>query len=397
MALITGSGLTDLPGAALKTVTDPVSNLVSDTLGVVFGRKSRPERGPDFPDGFRVVEIIDGHESPDSEIRLTGNMLPFTPFEWGGEQRLGKEYYPGNPEPAVQVLGAKEGDVTIHGKFKDKRLKDPSLYGVAYKLAEYMDKLRRRGNLCKFSLGPWVRYGFIEKTDFKLDKLSSVEYSLQLFVVGFNPPTNCKIVARTKEIPLATNKELIKAVSDFNAKYSAVPTSMPKSIGDVLNGAIGDVAKAINLVTNFVDAYVTAAEDVQKSVNRALGLIKNARTQLGVFKRRIGGLQTGFNSLSNDTKAATNFSAVFTNQRHIIESVSATSSLAALLAAMQKQFEAIARTTPQARYKVIDGDTLQKVSLKFYKSADHWNLIYDHNKLSTTVLTQGMMLEIPHL
>lgn len=397
MAFASGSGLTDLPSAALKTVTDPVSNLVSGTLGVLFGRQSRPERGPDFPDGFRVVEIIDGHESPESEIRLTGNMLPTTPFEWGGEQRLTKEYYPGNPEPAVQVLGAKEGDVTIHGRFKDKKLKDPALYGVAYKLADYMDKLRRRGNLCKFSLGPWVRYGFIEKSDFKLDKLASVEYSLQLFIVGFHPPINGKLVARNKEIPLSTNKDLINAVSNFAATYQPKLPTMPNGIAGVLNSAVGDVAKACNLVTNFVDGYVTAAEDVQKSVNRALGLIKNARSAISIFRRRLGNIQTGFNSLSNDVKAATNFSSVFTNQQHIIGSMSASASLAAMLAAMQKQFEAIAKTTPQARYKVIDGDTLQKVSLKFYKTADHWNLIYDHNRLTSTVLTKGMMLEIPHL
>lgn len=398
MSLINAGGLTDLPGAALGAVTDPIANLGKGTFDVLFGQSKRPERGPDFPDGFQIIEVIDGQENKESLVRLTGNMLPIIPFEWGGEQRLNKDYYVGNPEPAVHVLGSKEGDLTIHGKFKDKKLKySDQNYGVAYKLADYLHKLARRGSILKISLGPWVRYAFLEKVDFKLNKLSEVEYQLTFFVVGLNPPINAKLIKKTKDVPLDDTKKLIDAMSTFSATYSAVPKSMPKSIGDVLKGAIGDVAKAVNLVTNFVNSYVAIAEDIQASANRAIGLIKNARTNVAQFKRRIGSLQTGFNSLSTDAKASTKFQSVLTNQQHLVNSMSAASSLSALLAQMQKQFEALARQTPMARYKVKDGDTLQRIAIKYYNNADNWQQIYDHNKLTTTALTMGMMLEIPKL
>lgn len=399
MSLTNAGGLSDLPGAALGAVTDPISNFASGLNSVIFGPKAHPERRADFPDGFKITEVIDGKDNKDTAISLVGNMLPMIPFEWGGEQRLTKDYYPGNSEPAVQVLGSKESDVTIHGKFKDKRLKGDldKLYGVSYKLADYLHKMKRRGNILRIELGPWVRYAFLEKVDFKLNKLSEVEYQIQFFIVGLNPPVNAKLIKKTKDVPLTENKALIDAMASFSATYSAVPKSMPKSISSVLNGAISDVAKAMNLVTNFVDAYITVAEDIQAAANRAIGLIKNARTNVAVFKRRIGNVSTGFSSLSTDARAATQFQSVFTNQQHLVNSMSAASSLAAILAAMQKQFEALAKQTPLARYKVKDGDTLQRISIKYYNNADHWQQIYDHNKLTTTALTMGMMLEIPRL
>lgn len=377
------------PDSIQSKIQNPFSSKTSSFQGL--------ERGPDFAAGFQIVEVIDGVEQTGNKLALAGNLLPMVPFEWGGEQRLTKEYYPGNPEAAVQVMGGKEGDVTIHGRFKDKRYKDSSLYGVSYKIAEQVDILRRRGNLVKISLGEWVRYAFIEKCDFKLAKLSDIEYSIQFFIVGFTLPTNGKIVARSKELPLDLNNALISAALDFQAKYGkdGIPITVPRSIADVLNGAISSVAHAVGLVTGFVDTVLTTAEDVQKSANRALGLIKNARTTICQTQRRLGNLSTGFNSISNQTKASQSFRSAFINQEHLVKTISAAGALAALLASLQAQFNAIAKTVPLARYKVKAGDTLQKIAVKFYNNADLWSNIYDHNNLTTTALTPGMLLEIP--
>jgi nucleoid-associated protein YgaU len=80
-----------------------------------------------------------------------------------------------------------------------------------------------------------------------------------------------------------------------------------------------------------------------------------------------------------------------------MKAMSQTTSLSVLLARLQKQFEAIARTTPLARHRVKDGETLQRISIKFYNTADNWKKIYDHNKLTSTQLTVGTVLEIPRV
>ena len=64
---------------------------------------------------------------------------------------------------------------------------------------------------------------------------------------------------------------------------------------------------------------------------------------------------------------------------------------------MQAQYEALALTTPKARYKCIIGDTLQNISVRFYGISDHWIDIYSHNNLETTQLNAGQVLEIPNV
>jgi LysM repeat protein len=382
-------GVLDTPSQALGGIIDPITSAIKSP----FKKDIKDWRKQDFPEGFYFVEILNGQEQTHEAVSLKGNQMPMIPFEFGGEQRITKDYYPGNSEPAVQVLGPKESDVTIHGKLKDKRYRDKNLYGVSTEIQRLIDAIRIRGNLLRITLGEWQRYGFLEKTDFKMNSLGDVEYSLTFTIVGFNKPINAKFVQKTKEKPIA--KDLINKAEAFQAKTPPVTLSL--SLADQIGGAISSVASALALVTHFVDSVVSTAEDVQKSANRAIGLIKHARTTIIQFNRRIGNIATGFNSLSNDTRAATNFNNVMKNQGYILDLMTSSSSLAATLAAMQKQFEALSKFAPLARYKVKDGDSLQKISLKFYNSADHWDKLYDHNKLTSTQLSTGMLLEIPRL
>lgn len=387
-------GLLDAPTAAVGGVLDPIAAKIKNPFTT---RVKNTDRAQDFPKGFYFVELVNGKERPKDAVRLAGNMLPHIPFEYGGTQRITADYYPGNSEPAVQVLGPKEGDVVIKGKFKDKRYKDEDLYGVSYEIAKLCDAIRIRGNLLRITLGEWQRYGYLEESKFRMNKLSEIEYELKFLIVGFNKPRNCKFADNTKTVPFDINKDLISDALAFQDTYSAIPSTMPRSLADVLNGAISDVATAINLVTGFVDTVVSTAEDVQASANRAIGLIKNARANISKFKRRVGALALGFSSLSTEARAASNFKSVLTNQSHIMNSISALAGLSALLARLQSQFEAISKTTPLARYKVKRGDTLQKISIKYYNDAGSWEKIYAHNKLTTTALAEGLLLEIPRV
>lgn len=354
-------------------------------------------RGQDFPEGFQFVEIIDGKEQTNDKVVLRGNMMPEVPFTWGGSQRIKKEYYPGNPEPTTHVLGSQEDDLVIKGHLKAKHFRDASLYGAVEAIQRQIDAVRLRGNLCRIWLGEWQRYAFLEKVKFDMKKLSSIEYELTFSVVGFRIPTNNKFNQKNKTLPIDVNNELIAAAVAFQAAYSSTPTEMPKSISDLLNEAISDVATAINLVTNFVDTVITTAEDVVASANRAIGLVKNAKSKLSVFKRRIGGITHSFASLSNSASSAAKFKDTYNSSGHLMRAMSGTVTLAQLLARLQKQFEALAKTVPLARYLVKQGDTLQRISIKFYNTADNWKAIYDHNKLSSTQLVVGKVLEIPRV
>ena len=385
----------DIGGSAL----DPIAAAIKNPFNT--GVSNGGERPQDFPGGFQIIEYVNGVPNKSTRIDLIGNMMPMQPFPWSGEQRMTKDYYAGNPEPVVQVLGAKEGPLTIKGRFKDKRYRSPSYYGVSYQYSLAINEMRKRGNLIKFGMdgtaGSWWRYGFLERVDFKMNKLSWIDYEIEFFVVSENQPVNNYFAAPEKQSSSAVNQNLIDSAAAFQANYSATPKSMPRSLADIMNGLISDVAKNINLVTNFVATVLNTAQEVENSANRALGLIKNARSSLSKFRRQFDSIVHNFPTLSTATTEANKARDSFKNLGYMSETISGTGTMAAYLVKMQAQFEAIARSVPKARYRVQNGDTLQNISIKFYGISDHWSNIYDHNKLQTTVLAQGTVLEIPNL
>lgn len=404
---------------------------VADTLGTgsnpqipadsIAGKIKNPfsqkvvnkDRGADFPNGFEIIEYVNGKPvspidgtpldnagSYGSPLQLAGNLMPFQPFEWSGEQRLVKEYYPGNPEAAVQVLGPKEGPLNIKGRFKDKRYDPVQIpYGSSFQYTKLFEAIRKRGNLLRFGMsglaGSWFRYGFLEDSNFKMNKLSWIDYSLTFFVVSETQPINNYFVDEPVTAPSTVNSSLITAMQNFQSTYSTIPTSMPQSIASKIQGLISTVAGAVNLVTGFVQTVLSTALEIEQTANRALGLIKNARTTLNSFRSQVDSLTHSFSTLSTQGAPAGQARDTGTNIAYIHEANAGTLSVSQLLAQMQAQFEAISVTVPKARYKVTDGDTLQNISVRFYNIADNWQAIYDHNKLNSTVLVPGTVLEIP--
>ncbi len=139
-------------------------------------------------------------------------------------------------------MGFRHGPLTIKGRFKDKRYKDPSFYGVSYQMTLALTGLAERGNVLKFGFagaaGKWFRYGFLEKPIFRMNKLSWVDYELTFFVVSENQPTNNYFANPEQAAPNNANFGLIAAANSFNSTFSTVPTSMPLSIAGAINGLI---------------------------------------------------------------------------------------------------------------------------------------------------------------
>ena len=222
-----------------------------------------------------------------------------------------------------------------------------------------------------------------------MKNLAKVGYEIQLSIVGFNAPTNAKFLGKSREIPFDINEQLIDQALAFQADFSTIPDTVPQSIADQINGVISDVATAINTVTGFVDSVLTTVQDIQKSIERAKGLIKNAHTKLESYKRTVGSFKIFDSnaSLSGQYANATYFSA----------GIASASSLSALLVGFRTQFNNIVVDLPLGRHLVKTDDTLQKIAIKFYGSADNWKKIYDYNNLTSTVLTTGFLLEVPRV
>lgn len=382
-------------------------------------------RKNDFVDGFYFIEIEDGKEKPKDAVKLFGTSTPHQPFTYGGTQKIVKDYYPGHSEPTVQVLGPRENNLTVRGRLYAKRykpkkepvIKDAGIpfapainklanmlkpanekeekdrfYRFAIAMQEQIESIRIRGNLLRISMAEFQRYGFLEEAIFNMKTIGDIEYELTFSIIGFNPPSNCKMIKTEGRIPHALNKLLITAFQDFEANYDVVPEGVTRSFADQLRDAISDVAEVVNFVTDFVDVILDEVDDLKAAINRGLGLIKNARATLSEFNRRVGNLNP-YGDTSNP--ASTGISTGYNNATYNHDLLKSSFDLQSYLAQLQAQFQSIVATIPIARHRVVLGDTLQKIALQFFNDESKWSDIYDHNKLTSTVLEKGTILEIP--
>ena len=353
----------------------------------------RPFKGADFPGGFRIEEL----QGPKTIITLVGNQLPLQTFDFGGKQRISKEFYSGDSEPVVHVLGPEESDQTIRGELKDIKFTGPGvpgkpdLTGASYELQKLLDSVRIRGNLCKFNLGEWQRFGFIEQTRWGIKTLSRIKYEIDLSIVGFNRPKNAKFQGESKEIPVSINESLIGQAAKFNSSAKLFAPSIPQSIGDAINELTGAIASAISILTDFVDTIFSTIRDIKKAIERAKGLIKHAINRIKDYKRQMNALfQDPFNTSSSLT-------GVYANSTYFSSQTTAAQSLSSTLVGFRAQFINILPTLPIGRHLVKQGDTIQAIAVKFYEDSANWKKILDFNNLTDPVLVRGAILEIPRL
>lgn len=373
--------LSSLP--SLSDLTNTIKNPFSADV-------TSPFMGADFPEGFLIEEVNGAKE----KVRLVGNMMPKIPFVFGGQQRIKKDYYAGHSEPVTQVLGSMEDDVTINGTLKDKTYANEAYYGASTEIQQQIDAIRLRGNLCRFALGEWERYGYIQKTVFNMNKLSYVDYAVTFLIVGFNAPTNARYLQKQRLVPFAINKSLIDAVTSYQEEFgSNIPDTVPQSISDKIDAFTSDIAGEIAKVTGLVDQVVDTVGDIKKSINRILGLVKNTQNKINSYKKFLGATDP----FDTSVYSASGITGRYSQASFYSAAIAGASGLSSILNRYRDQFKAIADTTPLGRHFVIEGDNLQKISSKFYGTADIWKEIKEYNNLVGTELVKGTILEIPRI
>lgn len=367
------------------------------------------------PNDFEYLKIEELPEVGEGLMCVLANhMLPVIPFTFGGDQRVIKEYYAGNDYPTTQILGATEDDIVMKGKLRDRRFeakhKDKEFSKT---IANLLTDIRRRGYLCKMSLGEYVWHGFLSQTKFDMKTLRSYEYELTFTVtaLGELPSNQCPIIGGTYAEMSLANQQLADEAAALAAKQSSIPESVPLSIGEALNKAIGAVAGVVAGVTSFVDAVLSNVEGIQNAVTRATGLVTNAKTQAFKYATTLGQIsyatQLAGVKVDSQYKIGTyvppstyqGYQAVaqLEAMKFIADTISTMNDTMKRLKQLEDSFKELKKTVPKARYLVKADETLQQVSTKFYGTVDNWSDIKKHNKLESTVLEAGQVLEIPNI
>lgn len=374
----------------LNNAQNSVNN-ITNTIKNPFSRDVNNDlRGEDFPDGFQFEEL----SGDERKVQLNGNLMPLVPFNYGGTQRISKDYYAGQEEPSLHILGSEEKDLEINGRFYDKKYRKPvlatefDLYGVAKDIADLCEDIRKKGQVLRIWMGEFQRYGILKDADFNLKTIGDIEYTLTFDIIGFNSPTNGKFIDDSRQVPFVLNQELIDIANQLQGEDN-IPVTVPASISDLINDATSTVASALNLVTDFVDTVISTTNDIQKATQRALGLIKHAQNKVREYKNFFGGIDPFDPSQS--------LTGRYENASYYASRGSYSAFLTSFLQRYRKQFLALVDTLPIGRHAVKEGDSLQKIAARYYNDATQWKVIYDHNNLTSADLTEGQILEIPRI
>jgi len=380
----------DIPGNAIQSVGKAISGVIFNPFGINNVSVQRPPQ--DFPEGLILTEIQNGARIINRKIKLLSTWMPVQPFTFGGTLRTSKEFYAGNPEPVIQILGTEEKDWVFSGRFWDRKIKDTDLKAAAQNMALLLEEMRLRGNILEIVLGEHRRFGLLIDTDFNLKTKDDVDYRLTFEIIGFRQPKFCQQVSESGVVPLDASQAMADALALYLDAFQDAPTEVPRSIADTINGIVSDVAGLVGSVTGFVDDILSQVEDVSDAVVRGVGLVKFVRGELIRAKRRIG--QIAFN-----TSTYLGLSVPFRNiTADFVIGVSV--EIGPILDEMdsfQARLEQLRSTIPLTRHRIAEDDTLQRLAVKFYNDASKWEDIFDHNDLETTDLVVGSVIEIPRI
>lgn len=351
----------------------------------------------DFAGGFSITEIINGQPRTKDQIVLNGSFMPHESVSFGGKQKIIKEYYAGSNDPSIQVLGAQEDDISIKGMLKEIKL-PADLKGAAQDYQEQLDAMRIRGNLVEIALGEWKRYGFIESGSFKVFQKNRIGYEINFLISGKTIPKNYYLVNGFDGDLTKPNRDLAKRAAEYFAKLEEEkPSGMQKSMIDELNDAISGVAKEITKVTSFVDGILNDFDKLKASAERAIGVIRNARNFIVKSSKRISAIPNTISSLSaSATSEGEKLKNVFQNFQYINDVKKTNTLTLAELNVLQKKFESTRQKPFKTVHLVREGDTLQKISIKYHGTSDKWNDIKELNNLRDTNLVKGSILKIPN-
>lgn len=359
-------------------------------------------------------------------LTLRDRAKPYRPFTLEGEQRNAVEWYPGSPIGTLQVFGAKEGQSTVTGMWKDiflgghdrgsapaqleTQTSQAGTVGISstelvtvIDLVKVVDGMRRSGQEIEVSWLGKIRRGILEKFTEKWHTGHDVEWEIMFTwtsqaesaddvqvvddtATGIGDTPN-QVQAQLDSI-LAAASDLIQDASDRSADFlqeftdaSGVVAGMTDDLTDAVVNvgySLTSPNEALLRIAGILDGIKLSADDLSSSIqDRADGIIldSGALTDVGDFARPFGVI-LGIRADARDRSAACD-------------------ALRALCASRQSVL--LQRTTSSTiqSFQARDGQDLRQVSQQFYGTPDEWRGLMVYNNLASSELRAGQVVFVP--
>lgn len=245
-------------------------------------------------------------------LMLRGRALPYRPLTFSGTMRADVTYYPGNPEPTVQMLGASEEETTITGMWKDRFIGDGQEHAVLFTqvlgpaafdsfvpssdpriipglvtfrpartvlttaadIVKVVDEIRRTGQLVRVSWDEFVREGFITKFEQTWDRKQDVAWSITFRFLNQGDRTPAPARIGTLSVNPLQFASMLQGQVELGARYFG---------SSVFDRAIVKIRKATAFIQNKRDLLKDFSGQVSALVNPGALFVSASKEFISTF------------------------------------------------------------------------------------------------------------------
>lgn len=372
------------------------------------------------------------------ELDLTGRALPYRPLSLSGTMRAEVTYYPGSPEPTVQMLGSTEEETTIVGMWKDKFITLESGFAKvdrnplpdAKSVVDLVDDMRRKGQLIEISWDEIVRQGFISQFEQTWESRRDVSWSITFRCINQGdavPNANIPAISKPDQFAATVQNALETAAQAFGAdilqKFLAA-VRFPRSGGNLLEkfrkiaqeaSILPSVKKSslfllrakdfsirfaieVKLARNALDNALSGVSNKAQLVEDVLSRANSVLEQSTAFARKMRSRPLEEHIL-NAVKGTTTFGQVLAIAASVRDLSGNMQSLAREMANVRITTKSVKKrdSAPiSAPFVAKQGDDLRKVARIMMGDANAWRIIAAYNNLQTSELEPGQRVYIPN-
>jgi hypothetical protein len=359
-------------------------------------------------------------------LTLTGRALPYRPLSLSGTMRAEVTYYPGSPEPTVQMLGSTEEETTIVGMWKDRFITLDS----GFALLNLVDDMRRKGQLIQISWDEIVRQGFISQFEQTWDSRRDVSWSITFRCINQGdvvPNANISAISKPDQFAATIQNALETAAQAFGAdilqKFLAA-VRFPRAGGNLIEkfrkiaqeaSILPSVKKSslfllrakdfslrfaieVKLARNALDNALSGVSNKAQLVEDVLSRANSVLEQSTAFARKMRSRPLEEHIL-NAVKGTTTFGQVLAIAASVRDLSGNMQSLAREMANVRITTKSVKKrdSAPiSAPFVAKQGDDLRKVARIMMGDANAWRIIAAYNNLQTSELEPGQRVYIPN-
>ena len=317
---------------------------------------------------------------------FAGPDLPRDASGWpwlGGAVTGARHYYPGSPDPTVQILGTQESEITFSGKFEDRK---KGIAGWAEQQSQALDDLRAAARPVRFEYGPWTRDCLWVEAKFQLEERARIPYVVTLTIIGRGEGQVVRVFSGIRQIPLVS--DIVTAAQTVAATLDQIPGVAGSG---ALQRARGAVQTAVSGLST-CDVILRGMQENGVDTGKAL----SALTSLDGAKQAAADAWAHLSSLQWSQVPGAVFDAVTGPGLLIASAVTGVVGVAQSIAGVRPAVAGVAgQALSSLVYIAAAGETLQKIAARYYGTASAWPKIAQANGLADPTVQAGQKLILP--